>query len=273
MRRFLAILAVAAAMVFVQAPSATAAPGGVELSLDGVSYTSSAPGALFTTISELVPGDSDQATFYLRNSASEPGYLRITLRDVVSSNTDFAGALTLGASTAGHPGTPVSLLEANPCWVLLEGQIVAPGEVVTVTTSLALGQLNGRAGQGATATAALGVALSGTAAQLPRTDCGQSGTVLPVVPQPTAPAGAPPSTGQRNASGTAPGSVETPGGTPDTELPVLNLPQLFGIDPNTWHLFEEYLILVPIGASIVGGTVFGIVAWRRRNSDQLEASA
>src|SRR5690554_3722359 len=79
---------------------AAASPGGVEVSLDGVTYSSSIPGALFTNLAHLVPGDTDQATFYLRNSSIEPGYLRITLRDVVSDNSDFANALTLGASTA-----------------------------------------------------------------------------------------------------------------------------------------------------------------------------
>lgn len=276
MRRvFLATVGVTAALLLVHVPSAAAAPGGVEVSFDGVNFSSSASGALFTTISHLVPGDSDEATFYLRNSASEPGFLRITLRDVTTSNTDFADALTLSARTHGHTGAPTTLLVANPCWVLLEGQIVVPGEVVRVTTSLALGQLQGLAGQGATATAALGVALSSTAVQLPPTDCGQSETVLPVVLQPPTRPATSTATGSTGAVGDANASISpTKPSSPEADLPVLNLPQLLGIDPNTWHLFEEYLILVPIGASIIGGSAFGIVAWRRRkNDDQLEIAA
>lgn len=254
--------------------AAQAVPGGVEVSFDGVHFGSSASGPLFTSVSRLVPGEADQSEFYFRNSSSEPGFLRITLRDVATNDSDLANALTLSASTFGNPGAAATLLEANPCRVLLEGQTVAPGEVVRVVTTLALAQLNGKAGQNATATAGLSVALSGTEAALPPTDCGPTGTVLPVVPGQN-PAGTQPG----GSATTNPAGTETPGdeglvSQPQPDLPVLSPPGLLGIDPNTWHLLEEYLILVPIGASIVGGIVFGIVAWRRRNGeDQLEASA
>src|SRR5690554_8026172 len=98
--------------------AAMASPGGVEVSPDGVHYSSNYSGALFTDIDHLVPGDSDTAIFYLRNSATEPGFLRITLRDVVTSNADFANALSMQASTFGHQGEPATILEADPCWVL-----------------------------------------------------------------------------------------------------------------------------------------------------------
>src|SRR5690606_29312216 len=169
-----------------------------------------------------------------------------------------------------------TLLEANPCRVLLEGQTVAPGEVVRVSTSLALAQLSGKAGQQATATAHLSVALSGTELALPATDCGPTGTVLPVVPGQN-PGTNPPRGSAPNVPGVA--LPETPLGplkpvAPQPDLPVLSPPGILGIDPNTWHLFEEYLILVPMGASVVGGITFGILAWRRRNTDVgLEASA
>ncbi|MHA6667621.1 hypothetical protein ACX3O0_01995 [Homoserinimonas sp. A447] len=248
------------------ASPAAAAPGGVEVSPDGVSYNSTYSGALFTSLANLVPGDNDESLFYLRNSSTEPGFLRITLRDVVTSNSDFANALNLGVSTPGHVGTPVTILEANPCWVLLEGQVVAPGEVVRVTTSLSLGDLRGQAGQGATANAALSVALTGTVQQLPPTECGRSGTVLPVVPQQPA---RPSMSGVGGSGAAAEGDAPpTAAGSPDTDLPVLNVPEFLGIDPNTWRLFEEYLVLVLIGASVLGGAVFLVV---RRWSKKAEA--
>lgn len=252
---------------------AAAAPGGVEISVDGVSYNSTYSGALFTSLANLVPGDRDESLFYLRNSSTEPGFLRITLRDVVTSNSDFADALYLGVSTPGHVGTPATILEANPCWVLLEGQVVLPGEVVRVTTSLVLGDLRGQAGQGATASAALNVSLSGTAAQLPPTDCGRAGTVLPIVPQPSNPSRS--SATARDIGGTSTAGdaavPSAPSGSPEADLPVLNLPEFLGIDPNTWRLLEEYLILVPIGAAIIGGITFFV--WRRRTGDNpLETS-
>src|SRR5690554_7140761 len=101
-----AVLAALVGVFLVAAPAAAAnaAPGGVEVSPDGVHYSSNYSGALFTDIDHLVPGDSDTAIFYLRNSATEPGFLRITLRDVVTSNADFANALSMQASTFGHQG-------------------------------------------------------------------------------------------------------------------------------------------------------------------------
>lgn len=267
--KVVAAVALAAALSALPLTAAHAAPGGVEVSPDGVIYTSTMTGALFTSISKWVPGDRDEASFYLRNSSSEPGHLRITLRDVVSSSTDLASALTVSAKTFVQSGAVVTVLEADPCWVLLEGQVVAPGEAVRVTMSMALGDLHGQAGQGATANAAINVALTGTSVQLPPTVCGQSGATLPVVTQPTVPRSPASSTGT-GAGIAIPGSGEDELSVaePSTDLPVLNLPTPFGIDPNTWHLFEEYLILIPIGASVLGGTAFGIVAWRRRNTAQ-----
>lgn len=273
-RVWAALSVVAVATLSAVAP-AHAAPGGVEVSFDGVNFGSTVSGALFTDLSQLVPGDTDQAEFYFRNSSTEPGFLRITLRDVSTSNSDLANALSLNASTFGYPGSSATLLEANPCRVLLEGQTVAPGEVVRVRTSLALAQLSGKAGQQATAAAHLSVALSGTELALPPTDCGPTGTVLPVVPGQN-PGTNPPRDSASSGSGVA--TSETPAGplapiAPQPDLPVLSPPGLLGIDPNTWHLFEEYLILVPMGASVVGGIAFGILAWRRRNTDDvLEAS-
>ena len=274
MWRLWAALSVAAIAVLSAATPAQAAPGGVEVSFDGVSFGSSVSGALFTDLSRLVPGDTDNAEFYLRNSSSEPGFLRITLRDVATSNSDLANALTLNASTFGYPGGGATLLEANPCRVLLEGQTVAPGEVVRVSTSLALAQLSGKAGQQASAVAHLSVALSGTELALPPTDCGPTGTVLPVLPGQN-PGTNPPRGSSSNATGVAL-PVEEPLApvTPQPDLPVLSPPGFLGIDPNTWHLLEEYLILVPMGAAIAGGLAFGIVAWRRRHTeDGLETSA
>lgn len=258
-----ALAAVAFVVVMLPQPAA-AAPGGIQVSPDGVSYSNSYPGTLFDGIGPMVPGDSEQQSFFLRNSGTEAGFLRITLTDVVAADTDFADALTVSATTAGQAGSAATVSQANPCWVLTEGQRVNPGERVQVTTALALGNLDGASGQGATADLALNVVLSSVAAQLPPTSCGQAGTTVPVVTQPR-PAPLDVTPGEAEASNPAP---DAPPHTDEkVDLPVLNLPGLLGIDPNTWRLFEEYLVFVLIGAFIVGTAWFGFIAWRRRKNE------
>ncbi|TQL47643.1 hypothetical protein FB562_0709 [Homoserinimonas aerilata] len=261
---------IGAALVLAPVTSANASPGGVEVSGDGTSYGSSYPGALFDDIDTMVPGDAQAATFYVRNSSIEPGFLRITMRDVVASDADLADALSVALFTSEEQGRPASLSEATPCRVLIQGQRVEPGEVVPVQSSLVLGQLDGQKGQAATASLAIQVSLSGVPMMsLPLTQC-SSGTTIPVTPgtPPTTPTGTPaailaPGAGFSDALGP---QVPTIDGS-DIELPVLNLPGLLGIDPNTWHLFEEYLILIPIGASVLGALVFAAIGRRRRRTE------
>jgi hypothetical protein len=251
------------ALVFVQASPAMAADE-VLVSADGVTFSSTYPGTLFDSIAQFVPGDSDQETFYVRNGGSEPGHLRITLADTIAADSDFADALTVSASTVHRPGQNASILSANPCWVLLEGVTLGVGETIGVTTTVALGNLNGQAGQGATAEFSLGVALSSASVSLPPTHCGLTGSTVPVVPQTTTPR-----VGLDQGSGSVPPVTETdaPSGTGQGDLPVLNLPGLLGIDPNTWQLFEEYFVFVLIGGFIAGTVWFAVVAWRRRNNE------
>lgn len=243
--------------------AAIAAPGDVQVSADGVSFSNSYPGTLYGGVGHLVPGDSEQETFYLRNAGTEAGFLRVTLTDVVTTDVDFADALTLSASTVASTGTPTAISAANPCRVLVEGQRVNPGERVEVTTTLGLGDLMGSSGQGATAGLSVNVVLSSASAQLPPTSCGQSGVVVPVTPRPASQS----QSTSPTSSTPVPSDAATPPRDSDTDLPVLNLPELLGIDPNTWRLFEEYFVFLLIGAFIVGTAWFGFVAWRRRKNE------
>jgi hypothetical protein len=252
-----------ATSLFVATPAYAA--DEVQLSPDGTSFSSTYPGTLFGNIARYVPGDTDQETFFVRNGGPTPGHLRVTLTDTMSSDTDFADAFTVSASTVNQPGSTASLLSASPCWVLLEGVVLGVGETVAVTTDVALGDLHGLAGQGASAEFSIGVALYGSAVSLPPTHCGAVNVTVPGTTQPPRP-GAP---GQQGSAPLLPGAdpeIPTGGGGP-SDLPVLNLPELLGIDPNTWQLFEEYFVLVLIGAFIVGTAWFGFVAWHRRKNE------
>lgn len=253
--------------------AASAAAGGVQVSPDGTNFAANHTGALFNDIARMVPGDSQSAVFYVRNSGTEAGILRITLQDVVSSDADYADALGITLSSAATPGTASAISAANPCMVLLEGETVAPGQVVTVSSTAALGNLAGQAGQGATATFSLGVGLRSLDAPTPAaTSCNGITSTVPVTPTPSGPAAtAAPRTPV--AVGSTPGSAATgagadaPAAESEVELPVLNLPELLGIDPNTWHLWEELFALLLLFACILGGFVYAMVARRRRRDE------
>jgi hypothetical protein len=269
MRAALAIV-IGAGISVVGAAPAHAAQGNLEVSPDGVSYSKTFHGALFDDIDFVVPGDVQDKKLFLRNSGDAPGFLRVVLEDVVYTDPYFASALTLQAAVAGASGprTPINL--AEPCWVLTEGQRVAPGEVVALDTQLLLGNLDGQQGMGASAHFSMAITLSDTApGSLPPTECGQPDLSVPLVPRAAR--------GGETAQATNPtvtptGRVESTG---DGELPVLNLPGGVVIDPNTWNLLEELFVLLLVVSFLGGGAWFMITARRRTAdpSDEMEGVA
>jgi hypothetical protein len=169
-----------AAFVLGGAVSPAAAASGIEFSRDGVTFTSSLSGSLLDAITVSVPGDRQSAELYIRNAGSVAGFLRVSLADVVVSDPVLADSLTVTAGTSSIPGSPARLSDARPCYVLTEGDLVAPGGVVKVDADLVLGDLNGRDGQGGSATFSFDVSLSdAVVGSLPPTAC-NSGTTIPV---------------------------------------------------------------------------------------------
>lgn len=247
------------------APSAAHAADDVVLvSLDGAAFSAGASGAVLTDIARMVPGDSQTGSFFVRNAGDEPGFLRIVLRDIDYTDAKLAQAVTLAADTITQDGVPTPMSFAEPCWVLSEGEVIAAGATTRVDLTAAVGQLVGRDGQNATVTANLGIALSDTTpGSLSPTDCGGLDVNVPVTPRDsprTPPAGTLLEAAPSQSGGLVPNS-------PD--LPVLNLPGLLGIDPNTWHLLEEYWVLVPLG-SLVFGSLGYLLIVRRRSKDETE---
>ena len=258
-------LAIVAAVAGVIAPltiamPAHAAQGNLEVSPDGVTYSKSFSGALFSDLDFLVPGDMQDKWLYLRNSGDAPGFLRVILEDVRYDDLYFANALTVQATANGiaGPQTPISL--AQPCWVLTEGQHVGPGQVVALNTQMVLGALDGQNGMGATAALSMAVTLSDTTpGSLSPTECGQPDISLPIIPI-RGDGGAQFSGPQDEAAGPA-----AEAGPPAGALPVLNLPGGIVIDPNTWDLWEEFFVLTLVLAFLAGSVWFVLGARKRRN--------
>lgn len=264
-------------LVTVGAAAPAHAAGDIGISDDGVTFGSSYPGTLFDSTGILVPLDSESESFYIRNETTEPAFLRITLRDVTYSDPAYGAVLTVSASTPAATGSPRSLMSATPCAILVEGQTVQPGEVVPITAVLALGDLNGSAGQNATADMSIRVELHDTSTgSLPAAACstpaGTPGTDVVVVPRPR------PHSGNGRTGGT-PATVvpetgtETPEETDPGELPGVNQSN---IEPNTYLFYEERWWFVFLVAFVVGTLCFMIVDWVRRRrglEDETETGA
>ena len=85
------------------------AAGVVELSSDGSTWGSSLGSPLFTTAPELVPLGSESASFWVRNSAPDDAYLRLTVNALGWSGSTYAASLNIATSVPEMPmATPIS---------------------------------------------------------------------------------------------------------------------------------------------------------------------
>lgn len=178
-RASIAIGFVAAAIVLLGAAGPAAAAGGVEVSRNGVDFAATLPGGVFDRLTIAVPGDVQSTGFWIRNTGPVTARLRIVIAAVSVSDPVLANALTVTASTSAHPGASALLASATPCRVLTEGDVLAPGDSVHVTATLALGDLNGRLGQKGTAGFDLRIELTDSVVTLPPSVCGASGASVP----------------------------------------------------------------------------------------------
>ena len=163
------------------AAPAHAAPVGIEFSTDGINFSPVFSGVLFPAITIVVPGDHQSSSFWVRNTSSSAGYLRVVLSDVVASGPEIADGVTVSSSTPVTAGTAVPLSKAAPCWVLVEGDFVPAGEKVKVTSTLTFGNFTGMVGQNQTAKLSLRVGITDAAVGgIPPTSCGGTTTTIPV---------------------------------------------------------------------------------------------
>jgi len=192
--RAIAAVLLGAVMVLAAAAPASAA-GEVQLSSDGSTWSSSLGSPLFATAPDLVPMQTASATFWVRNSASDAAYLRLTVDNLSWSGVQYASALSVAASVPGTAGTPLTLGSSSECMVLLDGILLAAGQSVKVTTTLALGDLVGTAGQTGAAAMDIAVGLD-QAVTAPTAGCNPAAvpastvTVVPPASVPTRSTGA-----------------------------------------------------------------------------------
>lgn len=232
--RQILVVAIPLAITFACLPAATAiAAGEIEVSPDGSAWGDVLADPLFSNLA-LVPRGSADAQFSLRNASGDDAFVRIVLQDVEVSSAVLGDALQLGISLGGADGTAAAIGSADPCRVLFEGRL-ATGQQRPVVATVSLADLSGVQGQGETASFSIGIQLSDTSlGDLPPTDCGEPDTVIEIT---------------------------------EFDSRVATIASL-GVVPNTWQLFEEYLLLLLIAALFVGATAQWFLLWWRRHRDE-----
>jgi LPXTG-motif cell wall-anchored protein len=154
----------------IDAPSAAAAPPPpLQVSTDGSVFVRSLTVPLFDPTFRIVPQGSLSRDLWVRNTGTSAGRLRVDLLNATSSDPDLAGALTISASEVAGSGTPnpTTVAAAGGCTVVLSAVPVAAGQTVKVTVAAALGDLDGRRGQDATASFGFRVVLVDAQAPAP----------------------------------------------------------------------------------------------------------
>src|SRR5690606_12093870 len=153
---------------------------------------------------------------------------------VTFSSAVLGDAMQLGISLGGIDGAPAALSSARPCQVLFEGELAA-GQARPVVATVSLGDLSGTQGQGESAQFSIGIQLSDASlGDRPLTDCGSPGTVVEIT---------------------------------EFDSRVATIASL-GVLPNTWQLFEEYLVPLFVAALFVGVTAHWFLMWWQRRRDE-----
>lgn len=252
-----ALLAVVLLVVFAEPASAA---DEVELSADGTTYSSTLASPLFSGATLLVPMESREASFWVRNSASFDTVMRISIQGSTWSDAAYASHLTVQAEVPGTTGTPVTVDTTAACRVLLFDVALDPAEEVEVTITLALGDLSGSAGQSADVGVTLGVALT----QAPGDGTGCSPTAQVPVVVPRGPVGQTPTPTPTPTATAAPGD-----GSDDDPPPFVAIADLIA---NTLGSFDSAFIGWAAAATIAGVLAYLLMALVRAKNGTDEST-
>lgn len=118
--------------------SASAAPGDILVSTDGITFTPTLASPLFNGIGLIVPGDTITASVWIKNNTATTNLLRVTAANIVVSSVGYASALTLEGSSVPGSGTTTATISQlqSGCPAIIPMRQVAAGGVVKVTVAL-----------------------------------------------------------------------------------------------------------------------------------------
>ena len=308
---FLLVVIVPFATLAATSAAASADDAGVLLSTDGVHWTGRLSANVFDTSKPLVPGDTLSGSFYVKNGRDAPAWLRVGLSTVTVTDWSLAQAInitTVGTTSSDSSGTSASLAGTGAvCSDLLRRDSPIPaGGVVLVSMDLRFrSTVSGTDGQGHLAKIGFVVELSDL--DLNTTDtplCSGSVQVGAVDPAEVgAPGGSgvstpgggtdgdptrPASGGSAGGDGTAASGTDSASGGARDSSGTIGADSATGtadgaiaygggarlVLPDTVREYEEYAILVLLGAALAG-MILRLVAqrrWERANGPTAEGN-
>jgi len=269
-------IALIVTVVLLVAPAAHAAAPSqpVQFSDDGIHWSTSYTGTLFGGVL-LVPGASVDRAFYVRNAASDPAVMSVTLYDVATTDIALATAMSVSTSTPGLAGAAVPVTAASPCATLSRGQILAAGGSIRLDNTVALGDLSGTVGQAHNVSFKLAVSLSSTDVGAPAPDtCPTDFGAVVGSPDPGTGTGSHP-VYHHGAAGWTPAppaeSTPTPSATPTPPVtPTPPDPGLGTLVGNTERFYQENTVAFWLAMAVIGALLLVLV--RRRRSDDDDSS-
>lgn len=230
------------------AHAAEAAPVDVQISTDGIHFSSNLTGSLFQGSGALIPGGSAVSTLWIKNPTASPASMRVSVTGVDVSTAAHAEVMSLSVWDSGSGTTSTGDLSGlGSCDVVVPVQEVAAGAVVKVIATLSLDPaVTGTDGQGEDASIGLLVAMrDAEVGAFPKSACKDDGVLIPPTPTPTA---TPKPSAEPTPAPTSVGAA-TPGKKDLAET---------GFEANGPILFA--------GALLLGGGVF-LAVRRRRQGD------
>jgi len=249
----------------------------LQLSNDGSTWSSTLGSDVFAQSRSLIPGSTVDGTFFVRNATTSPAWIRVGVSELTVTSEDLALSLRLSAagSTGSGPGAATSLTGAGIVCsdFLVRSTPVPPGGVIRVDASLAMrSSVSGDTAQAQAARLEFVAEISDVdlnALDVPL--CDATMTIDPSLSSSPGSPGSPGSGGdgtqtgettettESGSPGTRPtsgiatalaaisgGSLDIGGVSRPLEATNADLPY------NSVHWYEEYAILVLIGAAAAG---------------------
>lgn len=167
------------------ATPAQAATGGFEYSVDGSTWSATAPEVLFPDSGfRFVPGAGAAMPLWVRNAHDAPAVLIAALTDIRADSVAAAASFGIsGSDGAGEGLERIAVAELADCAHLIPARLLEPGEEALVTTTVHLdaGLVDDQAQrEGISFSLALG--LRDAALGVPGFGCPDSAEVIPSAP-------------------------------------------------------------------------------------------
>ena len=293
-----ALAAVTATLALFVAPvtAASAAPGGLEFSRDGITWQTSTPATVFASALVLAPGVSQTATWYLRNGHTGGAQFTAVISDVTWSSVTASEIFHLSARDGiGGGFTDTAIGEVPQCAAATSPRMLQPGEIAAVTVTVGIpATVDGTTGFNEAMNFALGVALTEPTATVGAGGCPVNPITIPGVPSRGGSAGAGTATpGEDGFEPRAAGSssngvdgVDTPGIQVVTTEPAIVGWVYCGVlafasggapasaPPACTETASSAGIVMLLGIIFVMlATIWFLILWRRRHRDDDEQQA